>query len=204
MPEVPENFGFYAILTDPLVGYTRLTEILVGNNIPFIQLRVKNKDRSFIKKIALSMQSIVKGSNSRLIINDDVLLTKEIEAHGVHLGQEDMPYQEARKILGPDYIIGLSTHNMTQLQTANSLQPDYIGIGPVFATPTKQKPDPVIGLDGLKSMYKAAQVPAIAIGGINMDNLQTVLATGVKNFSAVRLLNESNHPQAVLKVILKI
>jgi thiamine-phosphate pyrophosphorylase len=196
-------FGFYAILTNPVIGYGRLTGILVKYNVPFIQLRMKDAPRNDVWRTAKAMRTITAGSNTKLIINDNPKLAAEIGADGVHLGQSDMSYAEARAIVGESAIIGLSTHSLDQVKSACALSPDYIGVGPVFATPTKKNPDPVIGVDGMKDMIEAAGVPAVAIGGINTENLGAVIRAGAKNFSLVRPLNESRDAENALKQILE-
>jgi thiamine-phosphate pyrophosphorylase len=102
--------------------------------------------------------------------------------------------REAREIVGADAVIGLSTHNPDQTRVACALGPGYIGVGPVFATPTKRVPDPVIGLDGLRAMLALATVPAIAIGGIDHTNVGAVLDAGARNLCAVRCINRAADP----------
>ena len=201
--EITSNFGFYAILTNPVIGYGRLTGILVKNNVAFVQLRMKDAPKNDVWRTARAMRSITAGSNTKLIINDDPKLAADIGADGVHLGQNDMGYAEARALVGERALIGLSTHNLDQVRAACALKPDYIGVGPVFATPTKKIADPVIGLSGMSEMLRTATVPAVAIGGINLENLDRVVKSGAKNFSLVRPLNETKNPEAVLKQILE-
>jgi thiamine-phosphate pyrophosphorylase len=196
------NIGFYGILTEPRVGYERLTRIMVDQAVRVIQLRMKDTPRPQVLRTALSLRKIIPAGVS-FIINDDPHVAREVGADGVHLGQQDMPFAEARQILGPDLMIGLSTHNPDQTRAACSLKPDYVGVGPVFATPTKRKPDPVIGLDGLRAMLALADVPAVALGGIDHENLEQVLAAGALNVCAVRCINRSLDPAVDLDRILK-
>jgi thiamine-phosphate pyrophosphorylase len=105
-----------------------------------------------------------------------------------------MPYEDARRLMGEAAIIGLSTHNPAQTAAACALGPDYIGVGPVFATPTKRIPDPVIGLDGMRRMLEIATVPAVAIGGIDAGNAADVVAAGAENLCGVRCINGSPDP----------
>ncbi|MDR0308190.1 MAG: thiamine phosphate synthase [Chitinispirillales bacterium] len=197
----PTRFGFYSVLTDPLKGYEYLTELLVDNEIPFVQLRMKNKSEKEITDTALLMRKITEGSNTLLIINDSPHIAKEVGADGVHIGQDDMPYEEARSIAGKDAVIGISTHSKIQTENACLLSPDYIGIGPVYATPTKQIADPVIGLDGMKRQLNFSVVPAVCIGGIDLSNLAAVLEAGAQNFCMVRQFTQSENPGQVLKEI---
>jgi thiamine-phosphate pyrophosphorylase len=202
--KIPSEFGFYAILSDPVRGYEYCTKLFVDYEIAFVQLRMKDKPEDLVLKTARAMREITSGTKTRLIVNDNPYIAKAIGADGVHVGQNDMPYNEARSIVGKVVIIGMSTHSVKQTQEACGLKPDYIGVGPVFATPTKKKPDPVIGIDGMKEMLAQATVPAVAIGGITIQNLPLVLEAGAKNFCMVRPITTSRDPERVLKEILKV
>ncbi|MDR2579246.1 MAG: thiamine phosphate synthase [Chitinispirillales bacterium] len=198
---LPECFGFYSVLTDPIKGYDYLTSLLVDNGMPVVQLRMKGVSDEIIIKTALRMRKITDGTGTRLIINDSPRIAVEVAADGVHIGQSDISYEDARKIVGDDMLIGISTHNPQQTRAACLLQPDYIGIGPVFTTPTKKIPDPPIGLSGMKEMLALSTVPAVCIGGIDLDNLPRVLEYGAKNFCMVRQFTQSENPAAVLREI---
>lgn len=202
-PSVPDIFGFYAILTNPVVGYETLTRLLVTHQVPFVQLRMKDTDRDEVRDAAVMMREVTRGSDSRFIVNDDPELAAEVGADGVHLGQGDMPYALAREIVGPDAVVGLSTHNVEQTRAACELGPDYIGIGPVFPTTTKKIPDPPLGLDGMRDMLAAATVPAVALGSITTANLGDIVRAGAANFSLVRPLNGAEDPEPVLVAILR-
>ncbi len=191
------DFGFYGILTDPLVGYEACAAKMVERSVRFVQLRMKDKPRQEVLDVAKSLRRIITGP-SLFIVNDDPLIAREVHADGVHLGQDDMPFDEARDILGPDAIIGLSTHNPMQTRLACAKNPDYIGVGPVYATPTKKNPDPVIGIDGMKAMLEVATVPAVVLGGLDHGNVGEVLSAGARNLSAVRCITQSTDPGLAL------
>ena len=197
MPITP-SFGFYAILTNPLKGYDYCTRVLVDGGIRFIQLRIKDEPESAILPVAEKMRKIISGSGSKLIINDYPKIAIACGADGVHIGQDDLDYTTVRNMTGPDMIIGISTHSPDQTAAACALHPDYIGVGPVFPTPTKKNPDPVIGIAGMKKMLAAATVPAVPIGGIDLANLPEVLAAGARNFCMVRQFTQSENPEKVL------
>jgi thiamine-phosphate pyrophosphorylase len=204
---LPPAFGFYSVLTDPVKGYDYMTSLLADNRMPVVQLRMKDADDREIIETALRMRKITDGTETRLIINDSPKIAAEVGADGVHIGQGDMPYEEARAIVGNDAIVGISTHNVQQTLDACSKKPDYIGVGPVWTTPTKKIPDPAIGIDGMKEMLAASaasNVPAVCIGGIDLGNLAQVLEAGAKNFCMVRQLTRSEKPEYVLKEILRI
>jgi len=200
---IPDRFGFYGILTDPLVGYEQLAEVMVSRRIPFVQLRIKGVSRDEVLAVARRLRSIVIAP-SRLIINDDPGVAAEVGADGVHLGQDDMPFAEARAIVGPDAIIGLSTHDPGQTRAACALEPDYIGVGPVFPTPTKATPDPALGLDGMAAMLALTTVPAVVLGSIDHDNAADVLSAGATNLCAVRAVNQAADPADALDRMLDI
>ncbi len=199
-----KKFGFYAVLTNPIKGYEYLTKLLVDNEFPFVQLRMKDATQDEIEKTGLLMRRITQGSSTRLIINDYPQIARRIDSDGVHIGQNDQAYEEVRALLGPDHIIGVSTHSPAQTVRACAQNPDYIGIGPVFPTPTKKMPDPVIGIEGMKKMLQEATVPAVCIGGINLENLPEVLRAGAENFCMVREFTQSDNPGEILARIRKI
>jgi thiamine-phosphate pyrophosphorylase len=135
----------------------------------------------------------------QLIINDRVDLALAVGAHGVHLGQDDMPPDAARKLLGPNAVIGYSTHNIEQAIAATKLPIDYLAIGPIFATTTKGDTAPVLGLDGLRAVRHAiGAFPLVAIGGITHANARDVIAAGADSVAVISALlsNSSRIPEA--------
>ena len=201
--KIKNDFGFYSILTEPLRGYDYLAKLLVENEVAFLQLRIKETDKFKILKTAENIRKITQNSKTIFIVNDFLDVAKDSGADGVHLGQDDEKCGVARKILGEDAVVGLSTHNINQTKAAQNEKIDYIGIGPVYPTPTKQIPDPVLGLEKMKEMVDASAIPSVCIGGIDFERIKEVLRAGAKNFCAVRLLNESENPREVLKKILE-
>ena len=191
----PVKIGLYGILTDPVVGYERLASFMAAKGLRVIQLRMKDTPRAEIVAVARRVRAVVPAGVA-FIVNDDPEIAVEVGADGVHLGQDDTPYADARRLLGERAIIGLSTHNPGQVAAACALAPDYIGVGPVFATPTKKIPDPPIGLDGMRQMLGIATVPAVAIGCIDHGNVTQVVAAGAHNLCAVRCINGSTDPGA--------
>jgi thiamine-phosphate pyrophosphorylase len=204
MTAIPIDFGFYAICTNPAAGYEKLAGACVDLCVPFIQLRMKDAPESLVARTAASMMRIIDGSESRFIINDYPQVAADVGAHGLHLGQDDMPFDLARTIVGPEAIIGLSTHSPQQTLSACALSPAYIGVGPVFPTPTKKIADPPIGIEGMKTMLAAATVSAVVLGAITIENLPEILGAGAKNFSMVRPVNSAEYPAVVIKKILDI
>ena len=133
--------------------------------------------------------AVAKQRGVTLIINDRVDLALALQAGGVHLGQDDLPSDAARKLLGNDAIIGYSTHNVSQAIAAAALPIDYIAIGPIFETGTKANPDPVVGLDGLRAVRKAiGDIPLVAIGGITSVNAAAVIEAGADCVAVISAL----------------
>jgi thiamine-phosphate pyrophosphorylase len=121
-----------------------------------------------------------------VVVNDRVDVALLAGAAGVHLGQTDLPPAAARQILGPGRIIGFSTHNLEQAVEADSLPVDYIAVGPVFETSTKDNPDPVVGVEKLAMICRAVKKPVVAIGGITLDNAKAALSAGAVSVAVIR------------------
>lgn len=195
------DFGFYLVMTNPKVGYERCAEAAVRAGVKIIQLRMKTAPREEIVKTAKLIRAITKGTETAFIVNDDPAIAVEAEADGVHLGQDDMPLPEARQLYPTLRLFGLSTHNLTQAKAAIPLQPDYVGVGPVYATPTKAIPDPTLGVAAAAEMIQAVPFPAVAIGGLDFETLPSILKAGAKNFAVVRAVCASDDPYATIRRI---
>lgn len=167
------------------LGYVELSKALsvaeqmIDGGVDLIQLRAKRRDLAEISKIAAELHPITQERGVPLIINDHPEIAASIGAEGVHLGQDDLPIAEARTIVGPDCVVGKSTHSLDQAIHAFYEGADYIGFGPIFATPTK--PDYVpVGLNEIQKVHEAVRIPIFCIGGIKLDNLSDVLAAGAR------------------------
>jgi thiamine-phosphate pyrophosphorylase len=144
-----------------------------------IQLREKTEPTLQFYREAEAALKVARDKRVQIIINDRVDLALALKADGVHLGQDDLPPEAARRILGPDAIIGFSTHNHNQAQLAAQMPVDYIAIGPIFQTSTKESSNPALGLDGLKRARVAVgSMTLVAIGGITLENAASVLTAG--------------------------
>jgi thiamine-phosphate pyrophosphorylase len=161
---------------------------------------MKGAPRDAVLETALHVREITLGSDTLFIVNDDVTIARDVDADGVHLGQRDLPLDEARRLWpAPGKRFGLSTHNEQQAILASRLSPDYIGVGPVFATPTKAVPDPVLGLERMASIVRSSPVAAVAIGGIDCGNLAEVLRRGARNFCVARAVNRRPDPETAIR-----
>ena len=195
-----ERFGLYVILTNPVVGYEAAAEAAVAESVAYLQLRMKNVPPKTLLQTARAIRDITANTTTRFIVNDDVKIAMAVDADGVHLGQDDMDIDAARAQWNqPGKVYGLSTHNPFQSAKSLERKPDYIGVGPVFATPTKIIPDPVVGLKTMGAIIADTPLTTVAIGGIDEANLADVLAHGAINFCAVRAIMRSDRPREVIK-----
>ena len=193
------DFGFYLVITNPAVGYAKCAEAAVRAGVKIIQLRMKHASREEILREAQEMRRVTAGTETLFIVNDDPSIAAEAEADGVHVGQDDMPPAEVRARFPGLRIVGLSTHNPAQVAASRAQPIDYIGVGPVYATPTKDIPDPTLGLETMRAMIAAAAHPAVAIGGIDATRLADVLAAGARNWAVVRAVCQSPDPYAAIR-----
>lgn len=157
--------------------YEEMTGRVLKSRVKWIQLRDKDRSRRAIYEEALRLRAITGENNAVLVINDHADIALAVNADGVHLGQDDLPLKEARRIMGGGKIIGISTHSLAQARDAEEGGADYIGFGPVFFTKTKEAGIPM-GIEMLAEIKKAVGIPVVAIGGINLENLKAVLETG--------------------------
>jgi len=194
-----ENFGLYLVITNPATSYETCAEAAVRADLRYIQLRMKNTPRQQILKTANALRRITQGSATRLIINDDPDLAAEAQADGVHIGQDDGDLATIRASHPSLRFFGLSTHNPAQAKAAEAGVPDYIGVGPVFATPTKQIADPTVGIAAAGAIVRASPLTTVAIGGIDAANLPDVLRAGVINFAVVRHVCLAADPYAAIQ-----
>jgi thiamine-phosphate pyrophosphorylase len=157
--------------------------------IRFLQYRDKDaSDEVLLERAALLRRIFM---DSRLILNDRVPLVLSAGYDGVHVGQEDLSPAEARALLGPEVMVGVSTHSERQLVSAADSPTDYIAIGPVFATSSKQVPDPVVGLDGVRAARALTDKPLVAIGGITRANCAAVIEAGADSVAVISDLIQS-------------
>lgn len=181
----------------PGFSHTQLAELACKGGADWVQLRVKNKTHDEWFTIAQETKSICNKYGAKLIINDNAQIAKEISADGVHLGKEDMSPKEARKILGNNFIIGGSSNTMNEVKWLIENGVDYVGVGPYRFTTTREKLNPVLGLEGIKKIAKkiGTQIPMIAIGGIKLEDVESLMQTGIHGVavsSAINLADEKS------------
>jgi thiamine-phosphate pyrophosphorylase len=175
----------YAIADASFGDCVRLAEALFAGGARLVQVRNKKAGaREFLNQVERILSFAP--SDGRVVVNDRVDVALLAGAAGVHLGQKDLPPAAARQILGPGRIIGFSTHNLEQAVEADSLPVDYIAVGPVFETSTKDNPDPVVGVEKLAIICLAVKKPVVAIGGITLDNAKAALSAGATSVAVIR------------------
>jgi thiamine-phosphate pyrophosphorylase len=197
-----EGFGLYVIITRPTLSYTTIAEQCVKMGIRMLQLREKHLDDKQLLRVARELRQVTKGTNSKLVINDRPDIAALCDADYLHLGQDDIPIEEARKIVG-DMKIGLSTHSIAQAKQALTKNPDYIGFGPIYPTNAKAKPDPPVGTEQLKQVVEFSNVPVVAIGGIFPENIEEVLSAGATSIAMVRHLMQTEFFTECAKMIIE-
>ncbi len=180
-----ENFGLYIIITRPVLPHALIAEKCVENGIKMLQLREKHlPDREQVR-IAKEIRSITRGTSTSFVINDRPDIAAICDADYLHLGQDDITIEDARKIIGT-MKIGLSTHSTGQAKKALEKNPDYIGFGPIYPTNAKENPDEPVGAEQLKQVLDFAGIPVVAIGGIFPENITDVIEAGARNVALVR------------------
>ena len=181
----------YPITDSEISGLSHFeqTRRLMAGGAALIQLREKRgSSRLFYSDAAAALEA-ARSAGVKLIIDDRVDIAFALQAHGVHLGQDDMPVAPARRLLGKDAIIGFSTHNIEQVREALHLPIDYLAFGPIFLTTTKRDPDPIAGLNQLRQVRSlAGSLPVVAIGGINRLNARQALAEGADAVAVISAL----------------
>ena len=200
-----ERFGLYLIATHPAAGYEAVAKAAVECSIRYLQLRMKDTPLEAHLHTAQRLREITRGSRTNLIVNDNLDVAMEVDADGVHLGQTDLPLAEARQRWNiPGKIYGLSTHSMEQAERATALQPDYIGIGPVYPTTTKLNAACPLGPQEAGRIARKTPMTSVAIGGIDVHNLPALLKAGVQNFCVANAVNSRPDPCTAIRDLQKI
>ena len=167
------------------LSHAEQVERLAAGGATFIQLREKIASPRDFYQSALEAMRVARRLGVQIIINDRVDIAIAVAADGAHLGQDDLPPERVRALLGNSRIIGYSTHNLKQALEADSAPVDYIAVGPVFQTSTKEKPDPAVGLATLSEIKRRISKPLVAIGGITLDRAQEVALAGADSLAII-------------------
>jgi thiamine-phosphate pyrophosphorylase len=189
--------ALYAILdatpAQPTESLVSLAPTLVDAGVRLIQLRAKRLPPRQIQDIAGALIAAVP-KDVRIILNDRPDIASLTNAAGVHVGQEDLPVEAARKLCPIPQWVGISTHNPEQLRAASNTLADYIAVGPIYPTTTKQDPDPVVGLDLIRAAKKLTRQPIVAIGGITINSASEVFRAGADSVAIISDLTNARDP----------
>jgi len=177
-----------------------LLRAALSGGADIVQLREKQLGRAAIERAADTFRRVCDTYSALFIVNDDPDLARACDADGVHVGQDDGSAAEARELLGPDAIIGLSTHSREQIATSAEAPVDHISVGPIWETPTKAG-RPAVGLELISSAAEQAAHPFFAIGGIDPDNAAEVLRAGARRLCVVRAIRDAADPAAAAEAL---
>ncbi len=193
--------GVYLVTDRGLCRNRSLQDIVlqaVQGGAAYVQLREKDlSTRDFVEE-AIAVKKLLLPFHVPLITNDRIDVALACGADGVHIGQEDMPYATARKLMGEKAIIGLSVETWADVEASQNLDVDYIGVSPVFATPTKTNTKEPWGLEGLRKIKSFSRHPLVAIGGINESNARTVIKAGADCLAVVSAVCSADDPAAAV------
>lgn len=194
----PRDWSLY-LVTDRRLSSPRSLEDLVRaalrGGVTAVQLREKEcATRAFVD-LARALKAILAPAGVPLVIDDRIDVALAACADGVHIGQSDMEYRDARRLLGPDAVIGLSVETLDQAERAAALDVDYLGVGPVFPTPTKTDAAPAWGIDGLAALRRASRQVLVAVGGINRQNAGALIRAGADGIAVVSAICSAPDPE---------
>ncbi|MCF8078209.1 MAG: thiamine phosphate synthase [Desulfobacterales bacterium] len=201
------DYGIY-LVTDRGLSRGRPTiEVVaaaVRGGVTVVQLREKGAEtRDFVKE-ALAVRRLLEARGIPLIVNDRIDVALAVSADGVHLGQKDMPIDMARKILGPDKIIGISAESVADAVAAEKAGADYLGVSPIYATPTKTDTVAALGLEGLRQIREAVDLPLVGIGGLNAGNAAEAIRHGADGIAVVSAIVSADDPETAARELSRI
>ena len=188
----------------PLSEYLKFIELCALSGITSLQLREKNMTPEFALEFSSKLKIILDPLNIPLIINDDASLASRMKASGVHLGQTDGKLEEARNLIGPDKIFGLSIESMENLEEANQNTLDYVAASAVFSSKNKENIKKIWELEGLSLLAKKSKHPVVAIGNINLNNIRNVLTAGASGVAVIGAIHDAPDPILAVKNLRKI
>ena len=195
--------GLYLILTGPHIPHIELVRAAVERRVPVVQLREKHLEDEALTDLARSLAAATRGTETLLVVNDRPDIALAAAADGVHVGSSDIDAGIARRIVGPDRLVGISTHTPADAVAARQAGADYVGIGPVFETSTKPDAEPPIGLARLRAVARAVpDLPKVAVGGISSLTAPDVMAVGADYVGVVSAVCHADDPIAALDAML--
>jgi thiamine-phosphate pyrophosphorylase len=185
---MPDLFPpLYAILDLAAVdSNAHIAEALAERGVRLVQLRDKAASARALFDASKKLVAGLAAREVRVIVNDRPDIAAMVGAGGLHVGQEDLPVEEARRICGPSGWVGVSTHNLEQFRAAAATSADYIAVGPIFSTATKANPDPVMGIEFLRAVRPLTRKPLVAIGGITIESAEELYRAGADSLAVVK------------------
>ncbi len=192
------NYHLY-LVTDEIerckLGLVETVKRAVEGGVTIVQYRSEKLSHEQQKEQVLPLQSYLRSVGVPLIINDNVQLAVEIDADGIHIGQQDMPVPQARALIGPHKILGLTVTTPEEMAAVDVSQVDYLGCGPVFPTITKDDAPPAMGIEGWAELARTSPLPVVAIGGLNRERTAAIRATGLAaGVAVVSYICDSDNP----------
>lgn len=204
MSRTPPDLSLYLVLGAGDTGRRPFEEVVLAaieGGVTLVQLREKDASTRVQLEHALRLKALLHPRGIPLIVNDRIDVALAAKADGVHLGQDDMPPLEARRLLGPDALIGLSVGNEVEAAGADPALVDYVGLGPAFATGTKGDAGTAIGPGGVAALHRKVGLPSVAIGGIGAGNAGELSGTGVEGVAVVSAICAADDPGAAARAI---
>lgn len=182
----------------------QIVEEAVKGGVTMVQLREKEASSLEFYQLAIRMKECLRPYNVPLIINDRIDIALACDAEGIHLGQSDLPVSIARKLLGPNRIIGLSLESIADAEEANALDVDYVAVSPVYDTATKTDTSKALGLEGVRAIRTISRFPTVAIGGIHLPNAASIIEAGADGLAVVSDIMSANDPLRAAKELKEI
>ncbi|MCL2297147.1 MAG: thiamine phosphate synthase [Proteobacteria bacterium] len=213
-PRAAFDLSLYLVLDPDMCGggvadMVRVTEAALNGGVTVVQLRALKWRKRAFWDAACALQPLCRSHRVPLIINDHVDVALAVDADGVHVGQQDLPAKEVRRLLGESKIIGVSVSNAQQWREIETGVVDYIGVGPVQLTATKPEAGPALGVDGLRSLLATMRSPTstlktVAIGSVNVNNARAVMETGVDGIAVVSAICASKAPEEAARALCEV
>jgi thiamine-phosphate pyrophosphorylase len=207
MTHNPFDLSVYVITDRGIAGNRSLTDIVraaIQGGATIVQLREKDAPDQEMIDIGQQLHPITREAGIPLIVNDRLKVALAIDAEGLHVGQEDVLAEDARRQIGPERILGVSAETVEQAIRAEQAGADYLGVGDVFGTLSKPDVHPPIGLDGLAAIVQAVSIPVVAIGGITLENAGSTVRAGASGVSVISAIMAAPDPQAAARELRRI
>lgn len=200
------NYGVYLVTQASLSGGRSTVDVVgaaLAGGVDVVQLREKDATARERYDLGLELREMTREAGVPLVVNDRVDLARAVEADGVHLGDEDLPVPVARELLGPDAIVGRSVSSVAAAEAAVEAGADYLGVGAIYATGSKDvaEDDAEIGLDTLRAIADAVDVPVVAIGGVTVENAREVVEAGADGVAVISAITGADDPEAATRAL---